>query len=87
MRAGRSCSLSADDWLLPLHLERLHDVFARNPQLDIVYSNAYIADALERVYAMRRQAFPIDYVDDHRRIDRDAHDDVPALLADGALPP
>jgi glycosyltransferase involved in cell wall biosynthesis len=60
--------LSADDWLLPLHLERLHDVFERNPQLDIVYSNAYIADALERVYAMRRQAFPIDYVDDREEL-------------------
>jgi glycosyltransferase involved in cell wall biosynthesis len=57
--------LSADDWILPRHLERLAAVFAREPQIDVVYSGALFADEDERVYGMRQMAghFPVDYVD------------------------
>jgi glycosyltransferase involved in cell wall biosynthesis len=57
--------LSADDWILPRHLERLAAVFAREPQLDVVYSGALFADEAGRIYGMRQTAghFPADYVD------------------------
>ena len=57
--------LSADDWLLPHHIERLYAVFEREPQLDVVHSGAYFADAQERVHSLRRMAgqLPFDYVD------------------------
>jgi glycosyltransferase involved in cell wall biosynthesis len=57
--------LSADDWLLPRHLERLAAVFAREPQIDVVYSGALFCDADGRIYGMRQMPgqFPVDYVD------------------------
>jgi len=57
--------LSADDWLLPGHLERLHDVFARHPAVDVVYSTVYFADEAGRVYGQRvdEGLLPFDYVD------------------------
>jgi glycosyltransferase involved in cell wall biosynthesis len=57
--------LSADDWMLPRHLARLHDVFEREPQVDVVHSGAYYADAESRVWTLRllRGQLPFDYVD------------------------
>lgn len=56
---------SADDWLLPPHLNRLHHVFRSHPSIDVVYSGAYFADEQERVYSRRAMPgqFPVDYVD------------------------
>jgi len=57
--------LSADDWLYPRHLERLHAPFEREPGLDVVHSGAYVADAGGRVWNMRQLVgrVPFDYVD------------------------
>ena len=57
--------LSADDWMLPRHLERLVDVFEKNPGLDVVYSGAFFANEAGRVNAIRSLAgqYPADYVD------------------------
>jgi len=57
--------LSADDWMYPHHLERLHQTFERAPFLDVVYSGAYFANEVGVVYTqrMRDSAFPFDYVD------------------------
>jgi glycosyltransferase involved in cell wall biosynthesis len=57
--------LSADDWLYPGHIARLHSVFEREPRLDIVHAGAYFADVDGRVYAQRMPdaIFPFDYVD------------------------
>lgn len=57
--------LSADDWLLPRHLERLAAVFAREPQIDVVYSDALFADKDGRIFGKRSLPgqFPVDYVD------------------------
>jgi glycosyltransferase involved in cell wall biosynthesis len=57
--------LSADDWLYPHHLERLHQVFERAPGVDVVYSGTYFGDDAGRVFdvRMREAAFPFDYVD------------------------
>lgn len=57
--------LSADDWLLPTHLARLHEVFEREPQLDVVYSGAYFCDETGRLYNVRNMPgqLPVDYVD------------------------
>jgi glycosyltransferase involved in cell wall biosynthesis len=57
--------LSSDDFLFPPHLARLEEVFAREPELDVVYCNAYFAREDGAVYAQRALAgqFPVDYVD------------------------
>jgi glycosyltransferase involved in cell wall biosynthesis len=55
--------LSSDDFLFPPHLTRLEEVFAREPDLDVVYCNAYFAREDGSVYAQRALAgqFPVDY--------------------------
>lgn len=57
--------LSADDWILPRHLARLYDVFAREPQVDVVYTTVYFADAAGRIIGVRDREglLPFDYVD------------------------
>jgi glycosyltransferase involved in cell wall biosynthesis len=57
--------LSSDDFLLPPHLARLEEVFAREPDLDVVYCNAYFAREDGTVYATRAMPgeFPASYVD------------------------
>lgn len=57
--------LSADDWLLPRHLERLHAAFARTPEIDVVYSSAYFANKEGRLVSQRQLngSLPFDYVD------------------------
>jgi len=57
--------LSADDWMYPRHLERLYAPFADDAALDVVYSGAFFADEIGRVYARRlpEVALPFDYVD------------------------
>jgi O-antigen biosynthesis protein len=57
--------LSADDWLLPTHLARLHEVFEREPSLDVVYSGAYYCNEPGRLYNVRNMPgqLSVDYVD------------------------
>jgi len=57
--------LSSDDFLLPPHLARLEEGFRRDPQLDVVYCNAYFAHDDGTVYAIRALPgqFPVDFVD------------------------
>jgi glycosyltransferase involved in cell wall biosynthesis len=57
--------LSADDWMLPRHLERLHETFVREPRLDVVHSGCYYADAAGRAWTLRQLPgqLPFDYVD------------------------
>ncbi len=57
--------LSSDDFLLPPHLSRLEERFARDPDLDVVYCNAYFAHENGTVYATRQMPgqFPVDYTD------------------------
>jgi glycosyltransferase involved in cell wall biosynthesis len=57
--------LSADDWLLPRHLERLAAMFERRPELDVVYSGSYFSDEGGRVFGIRALSgqFPVDYID------------------------
>jgi glycosyltransferase involved in cell wall biosynthesis len=57
--------LSSDDFLLPPHLARLEAGFARDPQLDVVYCNAYFAREDGTVYTTRAMPgqFPVDFVD------------------------
>ena len=57
--------LSSDDFLLPPHLTRLEEAFRRDPQLDVVYCNAYFAHEDGTVYATRAMPgeFPASYVD------------------------
>ena|GEM_PF-841005 len=57
--------LSSDDFLLPPHLARLEELFAREPELDVVYCNAYFARESGAVYATRAMPgeFPADYID------------------------
>jgi glycosyltransferase involved in cell wall biosynthesis len=57
--------LSADDWILPRHLARLAAVFAREPQIDVVYTSVYFADKQGRVFSVRNRddLLPFDYVD------------------------
>jgi glycosyltransferase involved in cell wall biosynthesis len=57
--------LSSDDFLLPPHLARLEEGFRRDPQLDVVYCNAYFAHEDGTVYATRAMPgqFPVDFVD------------------------
>jgi glycosyltransferase involved in cell wall biosynthesis len=57
--------LSADDWLLPRHLARLHALFTAAPQLDVVYSRNYLTDVYGNVYAVKGDPslLPTDYVD------------------------
>jgi len=57
--------LSSDDWLYPEHVARLMERFARDPELDVVYGNAYFAHDDGTVYAQRAMAgqFPVDFVD------------------------
>jgi glycosyltransferase involved in cell wall biosynthesis len=57
--------LSSDDFLLPPHLARLEEGFRRDPQLDVVYCNAYFAHEDGTVYATRALPgqFPVDFVD------------------------
>ena len=57
--------LSADDWLLPRHLERLYAVFERTPAVDVVHSGAYLAEEHGRVWTLRQMPgqLPFDYVD------------------------
>jgi len=57
--------LSADDWMLPRHLERLHAAFERDPQLDVVHSGTYCADETGLVFRVRDLIgqLPFDYVD------------------------
>ena len=66
--------LSADDWILPRHLARLHDVFAHEPAIDVVFSTVYFADAQGRVFSMRSEEgqLPFDYVD--------VRDELPEML-------
>lgn len=68
-----SC-LSADDWMYPRHLERLQTVFEQHPQLDVVYSGVYFADADRRIFGLRmaETRFPYPYVD--------ARDELPEML-------
>ena len=67
--------LSADDWFLATHLDRLQNVFARNPQLDVVYTIPYFCDERERVFSMKTEAnlLPFDYVD--------IRDELPEMLS------
>ena len=57
--------LSADDWLLPGHVDRLFTIFDHEPQIDVAHSNAYYADAAGRVWTIRQLSgqLPFDYVD------------------------
>ncbi len=57
--------LSSDDFLFPQHLAQLAEVFAREPQLDVVYCNAYFAHEDGTVYTTRAMPgqFPVDFVD------------------------
>ena len=57
--------LSSDDFLLPPHLARLEEGFRRDPELDVVYCNAYFAHEDGTVYATRAMAgqFPVDFID------------------------
>jgi glycosyltransferase involved in cell wall biosynthesis len=57
--------LSSDDFLLPLHVERLQAPFAADPQLDVVYGNTYFANEDGTIREMRSLPgqFPVDYVD------------------------
>jgi len=57
--------LSSDDFLFPQHLTQLAEVFAREPQLDVVYCNAYFAHENGTVYTTRAMPgqFPVDFVD------------------------
>jgi len=57
--------LSSDDFLFPQHLTQLAEVFAREPQLDVVYCNAYFAHEDGTVYTTRAMPgqFPVDFVD------------------------
>ncbi|HEY5350393.1 MAG TPA: glycosyltransferase [Candidatus Lustribacter sp.] len=57
--------LSADDLLLPRHLERLAAMFERQPALDVVYSGSYFSDEGGRVFGIRSLSgqFPVDYID------------------------
>lgn len=70
------CWLSADDWMLPQHLQRLHQVFEREPAIDVVYSGVYLADAAGRIASIKYQQnlFPVDYVD--------ARDELVPMLTD-----
>lgn len=57
--------LSSDDFLFPPHLSGLEEGFARDPDLDVVYCNAYFAHEDGTVYSTRRMAgqFPVDFTD------------------------
>lgn len=57
--------LSSDDFLFPNHLARLEAGFARDPELDVVYCNAYFAHEDGTVYTTRAMPgqFPVDIVD------------------------
>ena len=57
--------LSADDWYLPRHLERAAALFISEPQIDVVHSGVYFADAEGRIWTMRQMPgqLPFDYVD------------------------
>ncbi len=57
--------LSSDDFLFPPHLAQLEAGFARDPQLDVVYCNAYFAHEDGTVYTARAMPgqFPVDFVD------------------------
>jgi glycosyltransferase involved in cell wall biosynthesis len=56
---------SADDWLLPGHVERLVAMFERRPEIDVVHTNAFFADVAGRVWKVRQLPgqVPFDYVD------------------------
>lgn len=71
--------LSADDWLLPEHLARLADVLLRHPEVDLVYSGVYFADARERIFGVRaeRSQLTFDYID--------IRDELPEMLT--GVPP
>jgi glycosyltransferase involved in cell wall biosynthesis len=66
--------VSADDWILPDHIARLMSVFDQHPQLDVVYTRNYAADASGRAYAVKgdETLYPVDYVD--------ARDELPPML-------
>jgi glycosyltransferase involved in cell wall biosynthesis len=57
--------LSSDDFLFPQHVAQLEAGFASDPQLDVVYCNAYFAHEDGTVYATRAMPgqFPVDFVD------------------------
>lgn len=57
--------LSADDFMFPRHLERLYSLVEHRPHIDVVYSQAYFADAAGDVYSQRMEGatFPFRYVD------------------------
>jgi glycosyltransferase involved in cell wall biosynthesis len=57
--------LSSDDFLFPPHLAQLAAGFARDPQLDVVYCNAYFAHEDGTVYTTRAMPgqFPVDFTD------------------------
>ncbi len=57
--------LSSDDFLFPPHLARLAERFEAEPELDVVYCNAYFAHEDGTVYATRAMAgqFPVDFTD------------------------
>jgi glycosyltransferase involved in cell wall biosynthesis len=57
--------MSADDFMLPAHVERLEAVFEREPKIDVAYSGVYFADEAGRINAIRALPgqFPVDYVD------------------------
>ncbi len=57
--------LSSDDFLLPPHVARLEAGFARDPELDVVYCNAYFAREDGVAYTTRAMPgqFPVDFVD------------------------
>ncbi|HEY4440341.1 MAG TPA: glycosyltransferase [Candidatus Elarobacter sp.] len=57
--------LSSDDFFFPVHVERLMERFARDPGLDVVYSDAYFALENGDVYTRRSLPgqFPVDYAD------------------------
>ncbi|MDQ6944038.1 MAG: glycosyltransferase, partial [Candidatus Eremiobacteraeota bacterium] len=57
--------LSSDDFLFPPHLARLAERFETEPDLDVVYCNAYFAHEDGTVYATRAMAgqFPVDFTD------------------------
>jgi glycosyltransferase involved in cell wall biosynthesis len=57
--------MSADDFMLPAHVERLQAVFEREPKIDVVYSGVYFADEAGRIHSIRALPgqLPVDYVD------------------------
>jgi len=57
--------LSSDDFLFPQHVAQLEAGFASDPQLDVVYCNAYFAREDGTVYTTRAMPgqFPVDFVD------------------------